>query len=173
MENIKIIDNFFSDNDVHKITTYFKTVDWVNYIKAANDVSFLKRDMPYWKTDLTTERLFSIDLNKILSEKIKKKFITKRIYAVSQCYGQDSNFHYDDKMENRFTILFYLNENYSEDKDGYFYIKIPNKKHILNIEPVTNRLIIFPSNYFHKGSSFKITEKELRICIAWKLEEYK
>jgi hypothetical protein len=174
MENVKTVDNFFPNEYINEIKKHFNLIQWNSSIIGSNSIMFLKkRDIPFWKIDLTNETLFSNDLKNIICSYFKKEFNTIRIYAVSQFFGQESNFHYDDKIENRFTVILYLNDDYSENDDGYFYIKIPNKKHIINIEPFTNRLVLFPSDYFHKGSCFNRISNELRICITWKLEEYK
>jgi len=92
----------------------------------------------------------------------------KQIYAVAQTYQQDSNFHYDEPQSNYYTFCYYINIDKNKKDDGLFYIKIPNQPHILNIEPIMNRLIVFPSYYRHKGSAFNNLNDSLRICIAWK-----
>ena len=57
-----------------------------------------------------------------------------------------------------------------EDVGGYFFIKVPDKKYKVAIDPKMNRGVLFPSRYYHKGSGFNILNSKFRICIAWKFE---
>jgi len=61
--------------------------------------------------------------------------------------------------------------NIIENASGEFFIKIPNEKHIVSIEPKNNRGIFFPSHYLHKGMAFNNFFNSVRLCITWKLEE--
>jgi hypothetical protein len=55
---------------------------------------------------------------------------------------------------------------------GNIQFKMPEiKPFLINIEPLSNRAILFPSNYLHRGLSFNRFISELRICVAWKLQE--
>ena len=53
-------------------------------------------------------------------------------------------YHIDNKFNDSFTSLFYLNTN-----DGYTQFKESGTK----IESVANRLVTFPSSYYHTGST--------------------
>ena len=97
---------------------------------------------------------------------MNKKFILERVYTVAQNFGQNSNFHIDDKYENKITFCYYVNYS-TENSLGDFFIKIPNKKEILSIEPTFNRGILFPSNFTHKGTAF-FDNDNIRVCITWK-----
>jgi hypothetical protein len=60
----------------------------------------------------------------------------------------------------------------TDEIGGYIQFKIPEiKPFIVELEPLCNRGILFPSNYFHKGNAFSRYVSNIRICIAWKLEE--
>ena len=65
-----------------------------------------------------------------------------------------------------------MDENIIDDIGGYIQFKIPEiNPFIVDLEPLYNRGILFPSNYFHRGNAFSRYVPNLRICIAWKLEE--
>jgi hypothetical protein len=50
---------------------------------------------------------------------------------------------------------------------GHIFSKIPNLPNFsICLEPLYNRTIVFPSNYFHKGSTFNRYIQNIRICIA-------
>uniref|UniRef100_A0A6C0ETW8 Fe2OG dioxygenase domain-containing protein n=1 Tax=viral metagenome TaxID=1070528 RepID=A0A6C0ETW8_9ZZZZ len=165
-EEIKIIDNFFSDNVLKEIVDYFKTIDWkCQCIKDIN-TNLYSGDTAYWRIELMENAFFNSYLNNIIEKYFNKNMKLNRLYVVGQMYGQDSNFHIDDKEPNTYTFCFYIND--IIDDDGSFFIRIPDKKTILNIEPIMNRSVIFPSNYIHKGSGFNRFSDKLRICIAWK-----
>ena len=63
------------------------------------------------------------------------------------------------------TFCYYINTENAEF--GHLYIKLPNEKKIISIEPVTNRGVFFPATYIHRGSSYETND--VRTCVAWKL----
>ena len=95
----------------------------------------------------------------------------------SQTIGQDGSYHIDDNGDNKFTVCLYLSNidaDHFQNISGDLFIKIPNEKVIVSIEPIDNRLIFFPSTYLHKGMAFNCLTSDIkRLCIAWKLEEIK
>jgi hypothetical protein len=170
-DEIKIIDNFFSNAILDQIIDYFNTTNWK--CQCVKDINVnLHNDSPYWRIQLEKEYFFNLYLKNIIQKYFNKNLIPKRIYVVGQTYGQDSNFHIDDIDTNTYTLCFYINtiENNDHCDNGIFYIKIPNKKYIINVEPIMNRAIIFPSTYTHKGSGYNRFNNNLRICIAWKFK---
>ena len=179
MEQFKIIDDVFSNEDVLLINKYFKENNWKclcikddNVIRAYNMKNEL--DRPYWRLELIDDDFFNNYLKKLIEYKLieyklNENYITERIYAVSQTNQQNSNYHVDNNKKDDFTFCYYINDDYEKIDEGFFYIKIPNKKHIVCIEPENNRGIIFPSNIVHKGSSFN--NNNIRICITWKFKK--
>lgn len=166
MDQIKIFDNFLSDKDLFYITEYLKTLKWKSGCIVNNNL-LQDRDTPYWLNELTDIYFFNTYIKNIIENKMENNFKLYRVYLVGHTYTQNGNYHTDNKQKNYYTACFYINDLFNEN-DGNLYIKIPNKKEILSIEPITNRLIFFPSNYFHKANGF-IKNNNLRICIAWKL----
>jgi hypothetical protein len=58
-----------------------------------------------------------------------------------------------------------------EESDGSIYFKIPNMKHIICIEPLNNRGILFPGYYIHKPTGYNRVNNNLRISITWKFQD--
>lgn len=165
MDKIIIYDNFFSEQDLQKIKEFCDN-NWLsNCLYSPNTDE--TRDTPFWRKEYNEEHLFNTYLKDVIREKLNKKMLFKRLYSVGQTYGQNSNFHIDDDTKNSYTFCFYINEN-NADSEGYYYVKIPNEKHIIAIEPLNNRGILFPANYVHRGTGFNRHSKRLRVCIAWK-----
>jgi hypothetical protein len=164
---IKIIDNFFSDEILKKITDYFDKIQWNCQCNKDPNVN-LYSDSPYWRIELKDEIFFNSELKNIIEKYFNKKLKLNRVYVVGQTYGQDSNFHIDDESPNTFTFCFYINSETHINDDGLFYLRIPNEKYIITVEPIMNRTVIFPSNYRHKGCGLNRFSDYFRICIAWK-----
>lgn len=164
---IKIVNNFFSNNILEEIINFFNNQSWDCLCEINKNVTIKTDDCPFWRIELDKEPFFSVYLSSNIEKYFNKKLHLLRIYAVSQTYQQNSNFHDDEPEKNYYTFCYYINNILIED-DGLFYIKIPNEPCILNIEPIMNRLVIFPSYYKHKGSAYNNSNKNLRICIAWK-----
>jgi hypothetical protein len=183
MERIKLFDNFFCNEHQRKIKYIIRSELWKaefmtnknniiinNYRMPNNTFKNFNPDWPFWRIELEENSFFNDILKIIIDEKLNKKFILKRVYAVSQNYEQNSNYHtdYDCDDNKTFTFCYYINENIDDNHDGYFYIKIPNEKMIMSIAPIDNRVVYFPSNYVHRGSGFNKNVLNLRICITWK-----
>ena len=164
-EEIKIIDNFFSDAVLAEIVDYFKTIQW-NCLCIRDSNINLYSDSPYWRIELIENNFFNSYLNNIIEKYFNKNMKLNRLYVVGQTYSQDSNFHIDDEEPNTYTFCFYIND--VIDEDGNFFIRIPEKNTILHIDTHMNRAVVFPSNYRHKGSGYNRFSNKLRICIAWK-----
>ena len=178
MEKIIIYDDFFSATDLQKIKDFCDNNWLCNCLYSPNTDE--TRDTPFWRKEYMEEHLFNTYLKDVIREKLNKKVLFKRLYSVGQTFGQNSNFHTDDKAENSFTFCFYINDNTdttndntttTETNEGYYYVKIPNEKHILAIEPLNNRGVLFPGSYVHKGTGFNKFSNDLRVCIAWKFTD--
>jgi len=171
MENIIVIDDIFSDKDHTKIKKYLLSLKFKN--NSFNDPRNTG-DNPFWRYELSDNSFFKDYLTKKIEQYFKKQYKVSRLYLVGYTYGQNGVYHPDSTEKNNYTFCYYINIDdnmmFNEDTGGYFYIKIPNKKYILGIEPLDNRGVLFPSDYYHKGTSYNRFNEELRICIAWKLE---
>ena len=164
---IKIIDHFFSDEILKKITDYFDEIPWKCQCDKDPNVN-LYTDSPYWRIELENETFFNSELKSIIETYFNQPLKVNRVYVVGQTYGQDSNFHIDDDRPDNVTFCFYINSTTHINDDGLFHLRIPNEKYIITVEPIMNRAVIFQSNYRHKGCGLNRFSDHFRICIAWK-----
>lgn len=169
--DISIIDDFFSQSDILKIKHFFTQPQQLWICQCLNKSNTdLTTDTPFWRKDLNNEPLFFVELKNTIIHKLQHRFTILRVYASCLTYSYNGNYHTDDSINpDAYTFLLYIDEQYDESSDGYFYIKTPQQS-ILAIEPIFNRGILFPSNYVHKGCGYNKFNTNLRICISWKLQ---
>lgn len=171
MDSINIYDNFLSNEDLMKCNEYISCEKWHYGHTSSSSTGF---NTPFWHMDLMKNEFFTDYLKKKIEKKLNKQFKLNRVYANGQTYGQDGSFHQDDTKTNTTTFCIYTTQLPvdNDDLNGYLYIKIPNNaKYIACIDPLYNRGVSFPSYYYHKGGAFNRYVQNMRICIAFKLEE--
>lgn len=176
MERIHVYDDFFSENELNIIDNIIKSKEWKwgHVSNNANEKSIYSS--PFWYMDLTNETYFSEHLKNIFEKHFSKNFIIERVYANGQSFGQTGDFHIDNENDNTYTICLYLTKipkDFQDMAGGYIYFKIPPLIYDIAYAPVYNRVIMFPSNYIHRGGDFNRFVKNLRISVAWKLLEIK
>ena len=164
LDQIQVIDNFFSEETIQKIVDYYKKVGWDCKCFIRPNVN-IETDVPFWRYELIENDFFKHILREEIEKYFGKKYQVNRVYSVGQTYEQNSNFHIDSEDPNNYTLCLYINENILEEHEGYFYIKLTN--YTIAVNPLFNRAVYFPSDYVHKGTGSK---EGFRICIAWKLE---
>jgi Rps23 Pro-64 3,4-dihydroxylase Tpa1-like proline 4-hydroxylase len=170
MENIKVYDNFLKENEIKRVVDIISSKKWSWGHTSDKTIT----PTLFWTMDLKENEYFTVYLKNVIEKHFSKKFKINRVYANAQTYGQDGNFHVDDESPNAYTVTLYISDIDKELIDtigGYISFKLPNKTYLVNFEPYYNRCVFFPSNYLHRGSAFCRYCMELRICIAWKLEE--
>jgi hypothetical protein len=175
MNSIKTIDNFFSKEYLDKIKNFISNKGWISrcIIRKKHDTIGA---YAYWLINVKDEPLFCIELKNIIEDKLKKRFLIKNSSIIGNFFTQDATFHEDGLNKNRltYTLCVYLNRidaNKIEESDGSLYIKIPNEKHIVEIESLENRAVFFPADLIHKGMSFNKNTNIMRCCVTWKLIE--
>jgi len=171
MENINIYDNFLTEGELSNCMMIIAQPNWSYGHTSSSMTGF---NTPFWIMELNKYEFFTIHLKKKIETLLNKQFKIKRVYANGQAYGQDGSYHQDDTTANTYTFCIYLTciENkHIDDAQGHIFFKLPDSKKITCIEPLYNRAIIFPSNYLHKGTSFCRYIQNMRVCIAFKLEE--
>ena len=172
MDKIIIHENFLDDNEIQKaieIVDKKNTWSW-----GHNSLGKHPYETQFWHLDLCEEEFYSIYLKKIIEKTFQKKFRLNRVYATGQTFGQEGTYHQDSEKENDYTFCLYLSNisnPYIETAGGHLFFKFDDIPYKIGYEPIFNRGIFFPSNYFHKGVSFSRFIMTLRICVAWKLEE--
>lgn len=170
MDKIHVIDNFLDNDELHKCNSIIKLNGWTWGHTSNNDI----KNTPFWLMILSDNDYFTIYIKNIIEKTFSKKFKVDRVYANGQTYGQDSVYHTDCSDPNCYTFCLYLTdikEEYIETAGGHLFFKFPELNYKIGYEPKFNRGILFPSNYLHKACAFSRYIMDLRICIAWKLEE--
>jgi hypothetical protein len=171
MNNIKIFDQFLTSDELHKCQQITSESTW-KYGHSSTQVGIFT---PFWYMELIHNDFLKEVIKRKIENITNKKFKVNRVYANGQTYGQTGQFHQDDTSEKSYTFCLYISpmeEKMIDIVEGYIQFKIPEiNPFIVELEPLYNRGILFPSNYFHRGNAFSRYVPNLRICIAWKLEE--
>jgi hypothetical protein len=171
IEKIIVSDNFLNADELKSALEIITSKSW----KWGHASLGQKRiETPFWSMDLMEEPYFKTYLTNVIETHFSKKFKVNRIYANAHTFGQDGVYHMDDKSPNAYTFCLYLTNidtEYVETAGGHIYFKIPELNYKICFEPLYNRGILFPSNYTHKGCAYTRYVMDLRICVAWKLEE--
>jgi hypothetical protein len=178
MEEIQIFNDFLDPAEIDICKDIINSHNW-GYGHTSVRSNFLS--IPFWNMKLYDNEFLKETIKSKIEKVTNKKFKVILLYANGQTYGQDGSFHQDGdfKEENsnfkKYTFCLYLTDFPIELCDiigGNFEIKIPNiNDYTISINPIFNRGIFFPSYYFHRGNSFNRFTHELRVSIAWKLEE--
>lgn len=170
MEKIIVCDNFLKPNELGQASDIIKTRGW----KFGHESSNFSTDTPFWSMDLVDEPFFTEYLKGIIETYFGKKFKLNRVYANGQTFGQDGSYHIDTDNADCYTFALYLTNIHPDNVEiasGNIYFKFPDVKYKIGFEPLYNRGIFFPSNYMHKATAFSRYILDLRICVAWKLQE--
>ena len=80
-EKIKVFDNFLDTENILKIKRYLRRAEYAcNCLNDQN--SCLKKDIPYWRRDLTTEEYFSVSLKNEICEQTNITIKLNRVYLI-------------------------------------------------------------------------------------------
>lgn len=170
MEEIKIVDNFLND---FELKNFYKNIINEDLVYGQGGGEF----------HLVTCRYFSlyklggidlVNIRKKVQQLFSSAFKIKREYVGILIYGSEGTYHFDDLDKNSYTFCLYLNNPKIDDKEienakGEFFIKIPGKKEIVQIDTKLNRAIIFPGRYSHQGCPYSKDYTNQRICFTFKL----
>jgi hypothetical protein len=135
--------------------------------------SILSEPPSFWFMDLIDNDYFSGYLKDQIEIITGRKFKLNRTYANGQFHGQDGKFHTDDLNPTAWTFLLYTNVIGDHEIDtwgGATEFKTENG--LMSQQPYTNLGVLFKSNTFHRGLAPSRFTKDLRVTIAWKLEEW-
>ena len=169
MDDIQVIDNFLSNDDLMKVIESSRYFPWsYGHVSAKNE------GINFWSSNLINNDLFKTHIFHKIESYFKKKFSINDLYANGQTYGMDGIYHTDDNNDDAYTFLLYISDITRDNVhivDGYTLFKDGDK--IVCIEPILNRGVLFKSNIFHKGLGPSRSANMLRISIAFKLREIK
>lgn len=180
MNELKILDNFFDEKIINEIMT---KVSEFKLECCCIEPKYMDRysATAYWFYNVSNNIFFSETITNIIKTNLKCKFTVSRINLLSQTYGQDCSYHVDHDRKNLFlykngqdynsnetTFCIYLNKiNKNLDCDGNLYFKT-DEKHIICVEPLFNRAVLFPGYLIHCPHGFSIDETNRRLVITWK-----
>ena len=160
MNEIKVIDNFFSENIREKI---------YDLLRYGSNWSFNggREGRRFWHVNkLEEDNFFNTYLFKIICDELDKNFSIGRIYANGQTANQCGNPHYDD---GDITFLYYPNPNWKLEDQGHL-IFLEGDNDVSNIVTYkSNRAILFPSGIKHYSDAPHRLFSGLRISLAYKL----
>uniref|UniRef100_A0A6C0HZK5 Prolyl 4-hydroxylase alpha subunit Fe(2+) 2OG dioxygenase domain-containing protein n=1 Tax=viral metagenome TaxID=1070528 RepID=A0A6C0HZK5_9ZZZZ len=170
MDKIIIQDNFLNQEELDECLKIINNKSWT----WGHTSNGFYNDTPFWKMDLIDNEYFSVKIKGIIEKQFSKKFKIKSLYANAHTYGQDGSYHIDCFDPNCYIFCLYLTnikEENIETAGGLLFFKFSGLNYKICFEPKFNRGIFFPSDYCHKATSFSRYIMDLRVCVAWKLEE--
>ena len=160
MTELKIIDNFFSENIRKEI---------YDLLRYGSNWSFTggREDRRFWHVDKLEEDIFfNTYLFNIICDELDKDFSIKRIYANGQTANQCGNPHYDD---GDMTFIYYPNPDWKLEDQGHL-IFLKSDDEVSNVVTYkSNRAILFPSSIKHYSDAPHRLFSGLRISLAYKL----
>ena len=160
MTELKIIDNFFSENIRREI---------YDLLRYGSNWSFTggREDRRFWHVDRLEEDIFfNTYLFNIICDELNKDFSIKRIYANGQTANQCGNPHYDD---GDMTFIYYPNPDWKIEDQGHL-IFLKSDDEVSNVVTYkSNRAILFPSSIKHYSDAPHRLFSGLRISLAYKL----
>ena len=160
MTELKIIDNFFSENIRKEI---------YDLLRYGSNWSFTggREDRRLWHVDRLEEDIFfNTYLFNIICDELNKDFSIKRIYANGQTANQCGNPHYDD---GDMTFIYYPNPVWKLEDQGHL-IFLKSDDEVSNVVTYkSNRAILFPRSIKHYSDAPHRLFSGLRISLAYKL----
>ena len=182
IDQISVLDGFFPESLNKRVEEYFTTVEWKYGTKSVK--TMMRDSLPHWSKyfcsaedsgkgiPLNTVQ-FSEELIQTMFETLKPHLPPDahllRCYANGQTYGTDSKLHADDMRPNTFTVLYYPMETWRSDWAGETVFWNRETQELdTSIHPKSNRLVIFPSQYWHGARPVSRYCEELRITLMWK-----
>ena len=184
LNNIRVIDNFFTEEIHHEIFKLMCRPKW-GLVGGTPE-------SPFWHMDdLQLEDYFSHYLFEIIQNKFEINTKIKRIYANGQTAGQNGTPHSDSADDFSLTFIYYPNLKWKFVWGGHLTFldmksdcrdtskKIRKEIHESTYFPtnttnsvsyVPNRGILFPSNIWHYAQPPNRTCTGLRTSLAYKLE---
>jgi hypothetical protein len=154
---IKIIDNFLSEEEMDFIQDYLETAKWSIQCSYPGSLEFLM-------CNVTEVDYFKNYLFNRIKEELNFDYKLEKVYFNGQWFGRDGSFH-KDLCER--TCLIYINP-HDVSWGGFTQIvESENKQEI--IPPIQGRLVVFPGNLPHKAYAYSFQECPMRITLAYKL----
>tara|TARA_B100000131_G_scaffold135898_1_gene132504 strand:+ start:213 stop:722 length:510 start_codon:yes stop_codon:yes gene_type:complete len=153
--DIKIVDNFMPEDIFLQYSKNIIEIPWkatsvVSEGELGCELSCNKLDNfmlvhSFYSNNVPTSELYYQFIEPLLSHIKIKSLIRSKINLNPRTEKiVQHGYHVDNEINNSFTSILYLNTN-----DGYTQFKESGDK----IESVANRLVTFPTSYYHTGST--------------------
>lgn len=157
MEEIRIIDDFLTDEEYWKVNCDVDEFAWTIQKSKQGSLEFLMKDVS--DSEYYSETLFDR-----VKEKLNIDVSLQRVYFNGQFSGRDGTLHRDGCD---LTALIYVSE-YNPNWGGFTQILHSNNEQDI-VAPVQGRLLLFPGNTLHKGYSYCYQNCPMRITLAYKM----
>ena len=184
MKDITIFDNFLSDDLLQDTLKFIippsrnspPSIERGNWQYTGSSYGASSGiGVTFWVMKLQHFTLFTNTILKVIESKSCKRFELLDVYANGQTIGQDGSWHVDNDEPDTYTFLLYMS--YLPDIiDSTNYkmfggcTKFKLNRMITDVEPITNRGVLFSSKVIHAGLGPKLANV-LRVSIAYKLKE--
>tara|TARA_R110000796_G_scaffold250506_1_gene379565 strand:- start:7 stop:537 length:531 start_codon:yes stop_codon:yes gene_type:complete len=162
-ENIKIEDNFLAQGDFDNLHNIMMTPEFPWFlsgiIDSRADVDKFQFIHFFYKDCVPTSNWFPImtpileTLNPLSIWRIKANLLTRTSNIIENTFHADIGDLSEKKLKQWTTAILYINTNngYTKFKDG------------MKVESVANRMVTFPTNTEHTGTS--CTDEKARVII--------
>tara|TARA_R110001606_G_scaffold34787_1_gene102141 strand:+ start:1582 stop:2121 length:540 start_codon:yes stop_codon:yes gene_type:complete len=177
MDKLKIFNEFLDRDEAYETLNYFSrnfNKGWDPWVAEVQSPTGYVPGNAFWRMKLSDEKLFSERILKKIESKTNKRFTLLDVYANGQTNGQDGSWHVDDSQDGTYTFLLYMTYNPIIESTNYNtiggYTGFSINGLIINVEPFTNRGVLFRSNIIHRGLAPQ-KPNIFRISIAYKLKE--
>ena len=182
MDEIKIYDDFFDNNDVEYIIKCITESESVNDCISRNCQNRFGAKA-YFQNGIDHIPFFNDYCKQLFYNKIiERKFRIIRCNLLSQAYGQSGSFHVDHSLFDgltqykncqdvnslEFTIMVYININDTNESNSSIIFKT-DQKYIIEFETKHNRVLAFPGYYYHYPAHY-IDSNDIRTAITFKCE---
>ena len=160
---VSIVDNFLSEEDFKKLQLYMNAAPWIfsdiiDYFGEELDTFMFTHQFfstPHLMNDCTSISPIINKLSVIAMRHIKANLLTRTPAIIENKFHVDISDLADlpEKLKQWTTSIFYVNTNngYTKFEDG------------TKVESVANRIITFPANMKHTGTS--CTDEKIRVVI--------
>lgn len=168
--DIRVFDNFLTDDEMKVLEEYFTGSVWKWGHKSSDNARIQK----WFSAELDDKPYFTEYLKEKIERNIDIKCELVRVYANGQTILNGGSWHSDINLDGYLTALLYVSNITRHNVDvirGHTEFMSENGN-ITSIQPIKNRLVVFDSQILHQGCAPDVPGF-LRISVAWKLKRIK
>jgi len=167
-EKVLVCRNFLSVED-HTLVVdkTLKSNNW-SFGRGSNRLDY---EVKFWGINLYEDKFFSEYLLQKVKKTFDKNLSLKNVHANGQTYGQCGYFHRDFAEENLYTLVYFTNPVWDVNWGGNLVLFDDKTQSIYNEPFEPNKAVLFPSNILHYGSEPSRLCSELRVTIAFVVED--